>query len=62
VLFPRAGCEELLAQIFNLGVESHDDLNDGCVYLIQGFVNQGLELPKIHWSKRDVRPLFMTLD
>ena len=26
VLFPRAGCEELLGQIFNLGVESHDDL------------------------------------
>jgi hypothetical protein len=26
VLFPRTGCEELLGQIFNLGVESHDDL------------------------------------
>ena len=25
VLFPRSGCEELLGQIFNLGVESHDD-------------------------------------
>lgn len=25
VLFPRAGCEELLGQLFNLGVESHDD-------------------------------------
>jgi hypothetical protein len=23
VLFPRSGCEELLGQIFNLGVESH---------------------------------------
>jgi len=49
VLFPRSGCEELLGQIFNLGVESHDDLNDGLVWLIQGLVNQGLELPKIHW-------------
>jgi len=49
VLFPRTGCEQLLGQIFNLGVESHDDLVDGCTYLLQGFVNQGLELPKIHW-------------
>ena len=49
VLFPRTGCEQLLGQVFNLGVESHDDLNDACVYLIQGLVDQGLELPKIHW-------------
>jgi hypothetical protein len=32
VLFPRSGCEELLGQIFNIGVESHDDLNDALVY------------------------------
>jgi phage terminase large subunit-like protein len=49
VLFPRVGCEELLGQIFNLGVESHDDLCDALVWLIQGLVEQGLELPKIHW-------------
>lgn len=49
VLFPRSGCEELLGQIFNLGVESHDDLCDALVWLIHGLVNQGLELPKIHW-------------
>ena len=49
VLFPRSGCEELLGQMFNLGVESHDDLNDALVYLLQGLVSQGLELPKIHW-------------
>jgi phage terminase large subunit-like protein len=49
VLFPRSGCEELLGQMFNLGVESHDDLNDALVYLLQGLVSQGLDLPKIHW-------------
>ena len=49
VLFPRTGCEELLGQIFNLGVESHDDLCDGLTTLLQGLINQGLELPKIHW-------------
>jgi phage terminase large subunit-like protein len=49
VLFPRSGCEQLLGQIFNLGVESHDDLCDGLTTLLQGLVEQGLELPKIHW-------------
>jgi predicted phage terminase large subunit-like protein len=49
VLFPRAGCEQLLGQLFNLGVESHDDLCDALVWLIQGLVEQGLDLPKIHW-------------
>jgi phage terminase large subunit-like protein len=49
VLFPRTGCEELLGQIFNLGIDSHDDLCDGLTTLLQGFMNQGLELPKIHW-------------
>ncbi len=49
VLFPRSGCEQLLGQVFNLGVESHDDLCDGLTYLLQGLANQGLELPKIHW-------------
>jgi phage terminase large subunit-like protein len=49
VLFPRTGCEQLLGQIFNLGVESHDDLCDGLTTLLQGLIEQGLELPKIHW-------------
>lgn len=49
VLFPRTGCEELLGQVFNLGVESHDDLVDGLTTLLQGFMEQGLELPKIHY-------------
>jgi phage terminase large subunit-like protein len=49
VLFPRNGCEQLLGQMFNLGVESHDDLVDGCTYLLQGLADQGLELPKIQW-------------
>jgi hypothetical protein len=49
VQFPRSGCEQLLGQIFNLGVESHDDLCDGLVWLLQGLVSQGLELPKIQW-------------
>ena len=42
VLFPRSGCEQLLGQMFNLGVESTT------TGLIQGLVSQGLELPKIN--------------
>ncbi len=49
VLFPRTGCEELLGQIFNLGIDAHDDLCDSVVWLLQGFADSGLELPKIHW-------------
>ena len=49
VLFPRAGCEELLGQVFNLGVESRDDLCDGITTPLQGLMSLGLQLPKIHW-------------
>src|SRR5262249_35772717 len=42
VLFPRSRCEQLLGQMFNLGVESTT------TGLIQGLVSQGLELPKIN--------------
>jgi phage terminase large subunit-like protein len=40
VLFPRAGCEALLAQILGFGVESHDDLLDGLITLIEGLVDR----------------------
>lgn len=48
-LFPRGGCEQLSGQVFNLGVESRDDLCDGLTTLVNGLVSQGLDLPKIHW-------------
>lgn len=47
VLFPRRGCEDLLAQLLGFGVEEHDDLVDALVYLILGMSQQGLEMPKI---------------
>jgi hypothetical protein len=34
VLLPRTGFEDLLGQVFNLGIESHDDLCDGLSYLL----------------------------
>lgn len=44
VLFPRTGCEELINQLLNFGVESHDDLVDALVYLLLGIVQEGLGL------------------
>ena len=44
--FPRSGYEQLLGQIFELGVESHDDLYYGLVRLLCGLVSHGLELPE----------------
>lgn len=35
ILLPKTGCEELLAQILNLGIEQHDDLADAFSMLIQ---------------------------
>jgi len=35
ILFPEKGCEELLVQILNFGIERHDDLADAFSILIQ---------------------------
>ena len=52
VLFPRTGCEQLLGQISQFGRgDRHDDLCDGLTTLLNGLVEQGLELPKIHWIR-----------
>jgi len=34
VVFPRSGCEQLFAQMFNFGVEAHNDLLDGMAWPI----------------------------
>lgn len=34
VVFPQAGCEDLINQLLGFGVEKHDDLVDAFVYLI----------------------------
>jgi hypothetical protein len=49
VRFLRIGAAQLLQQVFGLGVESHDDLCDGLTTPIQGLVDDGLDLPKVHW-------------
>ena len=42
VIFPRHGCEDLLAQVYGFGVETHDDLVDGLSYLVNGLASYGL--------------------
>lgn len=39
VLFPRTGCEDLIAQLLGFGIEEHDDLVDALVYMILGINN-----------------------
>lgn len=38
VLFPKEGCEDLLAQLTGFGIEDHDDLADSFVHLVLGIV------------------------
>ena len=41
VLFPRHGCEDLIAQLLNFGSDDHDDLVDALAYVILELVKQG---------------------
>lgn len=49
VKFPRTGCEQLLTQLLGFGIEKHDDAVDALVYLILGFVGEGIEEQKVHY-------------
>lgn len=46
VVFPRTGCEELLAELLGFGVEEHDDLVDALVYMILAITSTGIGMPK----------------
>lgn len=41
VLFPKTGCEDLIAQLIGFGVEDHDDLADGFTLLVLGINTNG---------------------
>ena len=40
VMFPEKGCEDLIQNIINFGIEEHDDLTDALVYLILGLIRR----------------------
>lgn len=46
VLFPKTGCEDLIAQLLGFGVEDHDDLVDAFVYLVLGLAQRGIKIPE----------------
>ena len=47
VVFPKKGCEDLIAQLLGFGAEDHDDLVDALVYLILGLSDDSLEMPEV---------------
>lgn len=47
ILFPRSGCEELINQIVNFGVEKHDDLADAFSTLVLNTVEQPPYSPRV---------------
>ena len=49
ILFPRQGCQELISELINFGVEAHDDLIDALVYLCLGILEDGMELGVVKW-------------
>lgn len=49
--FPRSRCAQFLGRMFNLGVESRDDLNGVLVRPLLGSADQGLDPQKIHRIK-----------
>ncbi len=42
VLFPRHGCEDLINQLVNFGIESHDDLADAFAILLAYVLEKGI--------------------
>jgi predicted phage terminase large subunit-like protein len=49
VLFPQKGCEELINQLVNFGVEKHDDLADACAYAILSVVDDPPQRFEVVW-------------
>lgn len=47
IIFPEKGCEKLLDQLVNFGVEKHDDLADAFSTLILHYINNPPRIPRI---------------
>ena len=51
VLFPRHGCEDLIAQLLGFGIEKHDDLVDAFSYLVLGLLEEGIYPQEVQWVR-----------
>lgn len=49
VLFPKTGCEQLINQLVDFGVERHDDLADAFTMLILDVIEDAPSFPHIYW-------------
>ena len=47
ILFPKKGCEDLILQLVNFGIEQYDDLSDAFVLLVQGLMSQYSQQPRL---------------
>ncbi len=66
ILFPKKGCEQLINQIVDFGVEKHDDMVDAFTMLILDIIEDPPSFPHIYlidlWDRREPpnmwKPLF----
>lgn len=49
VLFPKTGCEELISQLTNFGIEAHDDLADAYSLLVHKIIEKFMVPMRISW-------------
>lgn len=49
VEFSETGCEDLISQIINLGIEEHDDLCDAFVYALLAVMQRGIHEKIVRW-------------
>ncbi len=65
VLFPSKGCEMLIEQIVNFGVEKHDDLVDAFTMLMIDVIEDPPYCPTISWidvsPRREMSPVWRPL-
>jgi predicted phage terminase large subunit-like protein len=46
VFFPRTGCEDLINELLNFGMERHDDLADAFAMLLTHFIDEHAHEPQ----------------
>lgn len=51
VVFPKSGCENLIAQLLGFGIEKHDDLCDAFTLLVMGLADSGGSTGFLDWMR-----------
>jgi len=53
VMFPIKGCEKLISQLVNFGVEKHDDLADAFSYTVLSVIDNPPQTVGLFWFSKD---------